>query len=438
MGSWADIADHIGGYRHKDEVRDHYVDTYVETPHFPLPERSGLDDTRLSDEQPREQFQARKKRRIEERKDAAKTASPAAPKQKPTASQPAFHEVAGYMPGRLEFETEYFNEAEEVVQHMIFDPGDGVNPRTGELEPEMELKLKVMEIYNSRLTQRVERKRIIFEHELLEYKRNQALEKKRSKEEKELYHRCKPFARMMQHKDFEDFYEGLAYELNLRQAITQLQEWRRMRIDTLTAGEKYEQEKAARQARNPQVPQFDRLASRGLGRPQPPPPEQPTLATTLVAPELPAKFQPGASGLRTPPGSESPTSKPTHLTNGVANGVLTPQSNNTANGAIIKAEKPEFPPVQSVPGVTPLRLNDENAADRHLLTKPELDLCQKLGIYPKPYLRIKHAVLAEATRNGGILKKKQVREIAKLDNPKGNRIFQFFYDTGWLGKATQS
>jgi transcriptional adapter 2-alpha len=29
LGSWADIADHIGGYRTKDEVREHYIETYI-------------------------------------------------------------------------------------------------------------------------------------------------------------------------------------------------------------------------------------------------------------------------------------------------------------------------------------------------------------------------------------------------------------------------
>jgi transcriptional adapter 2-alpha len=75
------------------------------------------------------------------------------------------------MPGRLEFETEYTSEAEEAVQLIEFDPGDGINPRTGELEPEMELKITVMDIYNTRLTQRVERKKVLFEHNLLDYKK---------------------------------------------------------------------------------------------------------------------------------------------------------------------------------------------------------------------------------------------------------------------------
>ncbi|KAG9541715.1 hypothetical protein KCU60_g22907, partial [Aureobasidium melanogenum] len=40
LGSWADIADHIGGYRTKDEVRDHYIETYINSSKFPLPERA--------------------------------------------------------------------------------------------------------------------------------------------------------------------------------------------------------------------------------------------------------------------------------------------------------------------------------------------------------------------------------------------------------------
>ena len=34
LGSWADIADHIGGYRTKDEVREHYEKTYLESSRF--------------------------------------------------------------------------------------------------------------------------------------------------------------------------------------------------------------------------------------------------------------------------------------------------------------------------------------------------------------------------------------------------------------------
>jgi transcriptional adapter 2-alpha len=391
LGSWADIADHIGGYREKDEVRDHYIDTYLDSPSFPLPEHCSKDDTELSTRIPRHEFQARKKRRIEKKKEEAAGREPDAPKQKPTASVPACHEVQGYMPGRLEFETEYFNEAEEAVQHMQFDPGDGLNPRTGELEPEMELKMTIMEIYNHRLDARVERKKIIFEHQLLEYRKNQLADKKRTKEEKDLMNKAKPFARMMQHADFEQFCKDLEYEHNLRQAISQLQEWRNMQITSLKAGEKYEQEKQQRQTRPPPIGQFDRLASSRMTKPQPPF-EQPSAATALLAQELPLHVKQN-SGLTTPP--------PDRAQNGVngANGVLTPQHSKT-----------KFVP-KSLPNTVPLKFGKESKADLQLLNAEEVEICSTLRIMPKPYLALKETIIRAALNNGGALKKKTAKEI---------------------------
>lgn len=39
MGNWADIAEHIGSYRTKEEVETHYLETYINSPDFPLPVR---------------------------------------------------------------------------------------------------------------------------------------------------------------------------------------------------------------------------------------------------------------------------------------------------------------------------------------------------------------------------------------------------------------
>jgi transcriptional adapter 2-alpha len=415
LGSWADIADHIGGYREKDEVREHYIKTYVNSSRFPLPEHCSRDDTTLSDQIPRDEFQARKKRRIESRKKAAADAEPATPKQKPTASVPSCHEVQGYMPGRLEFETEYFNEAEEAVQHMQFEPGEGINPRTGEMEPEMELKMVIMEIYNSRLDARVERKKIIFEHELLEYRKNQLADKKRTKEEKDLMNKAKPFARMMQHQDFEVFCKGLEYEHNLRQAISQLQEWRNMQITNLKAGEKYETEKQARQSRGPPVGQFDRLASSRIGKPTPPF-EQPSAATALLNPELPLHIK-EKSGLTTPPPDRAPNGA-----NGT-NGIPTPQHSKT---------KFVF---RQLPGTVPLSLKREAQQDLQLLTKEEIELCRTLRFTPKSYLALKEKLVRAALNNNGSLKKKTAKEILTIDPARTSQLFDFFVHSGWIARA---
>ncbi|KAF2164509.1 hypothetical protein M409DRAFT_67990 [Zasmidium cellare ATCC 36951] len=410
LGSFQDIADHIGGFREKDEVRDHYVQTYIDSSNFPLPERADPGDKRLSEQIPRDEFQQNKKRRIDERKKAKEDEPPAAAAQVKS-SQPSCHEVSGYMPGRLEFETEYFNEAEEAVQHMQFSPEEGWNPVTKTFDPETELKMVVMQIYNDRLTARTDRKKVIFNHRLLEYRKNQAIEKKRTKEQRDLHHKLKPFARIMSHADFVNFSEDLEKEHNLRQAIAQLQDWRRHRISTLANGEKYETEKAARLARSAsQLGAFDRM-SNGV-RPSKPQanagvPEVPQAVVEYTTKaDLPVRL--------------SPTNQ-----------------QNQANGAP-PGDTPKRPPLQPIPNLSPANWDEESAPDFQLLLPAEQDLCNKLRLHPKAYICIKDAVLREAMKSDGKLKKKNVREISRIDTTKGGRVFEFMCDMGWLGNAAKS
>ncbi|PHH50459.1 Transcriptional adapter 2 [Ceratocystis fimbriata CBS 114723] len=461
LGSWADIADHIGGYRTKDEVREHYLTVYIDSPRFPLPKRCSPYDNELATRVSREEFQARKKRRIEDRRNEAKAAAAPLPKTKPTASVPSCHEIQGYMPGRLEFETEYANEAEEAVQSMQFDPGDGFNPRTGELEPEMDLKLTVMDIYNNRLTQRVQRKKVIFEHNLLDYRENIKLEKKRTKEEKDLLLKAKPFARMMNHNDYENFCQGLLDELNMRQAIAQLQEWRSMRIGDLKSGEKFEVEKQQRIQKATPMGSMDRDRLAGLQRTKgQPPPEPPSGAALLIAPEMPARMSlpPAGTGrkaaeladnqaaLANGDAVDSHSNANANGANGVANGsAANGAPNGTAshgapngapaiNGTATMAPRLKYvaPPIS---GMQALSLTHENAPDLHLLTPEEVKLCEVIRMQPKPYLMAKEQLLKEALKGNGMLKKKQAKEIVHLDSQKVGRIFDLMIHSGWIGKA---
>lgn len=423
MGSWGDIANHIGGFRSKEEVRDHYIETYINSPNFPLPERADPADTRLSDSIPRDEFQVRKKRRIEECKEALKNAPPTVPKQKPTASVPSCHEVQGYMPGRLEFETEHLNDAEEVVQHMQFEPGDGINPVTGELEPEMELKMTMMEIYNAKLTARADRKRTIFGHNLLEYRKNTAWEKKKTKEERELFHKVKPFARTMNHEDFEEFYRGLEYEHNLRIAIQQLQEWRRMQITDLRSGERYEIEKAQRKSRGPPLSLFDRMSSSRVSKPLQAAADPASRAVAFLAPDYtPTARTPSTLPTATTPAIPDPPTPPQKMASVCTNPKIripvTPLPDNVPNGS------------------APLVLSDDGSVpDLHLLTPDERNLCSVLRLRPKPYIALKEMIVAEAARQGGYLTCETVCNLSKVDASKGSRLFDFFVRCGWVGKA---
>ena len=405
LGSWADVSEHIGGYRGKDETRDHYINTYVNSKLFPLPELADPADMRLHDRIPKEQFQARKKRRIEERKEEAKAAKPAIPNQKPTASVPSCHEVQGFMPGRLEFETEFANDAEEAVQHMQFEPGDGLDPETGEMDEETTLKMTVFDIYNSRLTARADRKRIIFEHNLLDYKRNAAIDKKRTKEERDLLHKAKPFARMMNHEDFENFTQDIALEHNLRLAIAQLQEWRQNGITDLKHGEKYEADKQARIQRNQPQGQFDRMASALQKKSQPQAAELPTEASKLTSPDLPHRFQPKP---RTVPVFTD--TKPV-----VENEFDLMFAETNGDTAIGQKPKTRYT-VAPLSNTQPWKLEDDKtyAPDLQLLSEEEIQLCNNLHLRPKPYLILKEGLIKEAMKQGGLLKKKEARTVCRV------------------------
>jgi len=156
-----------------------------------------------------EAFQGRKKARLEE----LQSRPLALPPPKPLASAPTCHEVAGFMPGRLEFETEYENEAETLIKDLEFGqvlafggddqpaavpppPGQGValvvasepgadgdkeEPKEGEevakveekeVEPEVELELKlaILEMFNERYDRRVMSKELIFDRGLINYR----------------------------------------------------------------------------------------------------------------------------------------------------------------------------------------------------------------------------------------------------------------------------
>lgn len=435
IGSWADIANHIGGYRTKEEVAEHYTKVYLASDKYPLPKQADPNDMALLRRHPRDEFQTRKKRRIEERKEEAKSAPPLTPKKKPTASVPSCHEVQGYMPGRLEFETEHFNDAEEAVMHMQFDPGYGINPKTGEMEPEMELKSTIMDIYNDRLNGRIERKKVIFEHGLLDYKKNAALDKKRTKEERDLLTKAKPFARMMNHIDFEELNKGLIHEHHLRSAIAQLQEWRRMGVADLRAGEKYEQEKAARALKQQPMGSLDREKF-AASKKQAPVPEIPTGAAALVAPDLALRLASVNNGVA--PGID------------LTNGVDSPAKNGT-NTPIKKKDMASTLFIPVISGISPFTSLSTSAgksgsakedvdapwAEAHLLTPQETDLCKVMRMHPKPYLALKEAIMKEALKGDGKLRKKAIRELwpKGLEGGRGGRLWEAFVSWGWIGKC---
>jgi hypothetical protein len=77
-------------------------------------------------------------------------------------------------------------------------------------------------------------------------------------------------------------------------------------------------------------------------------------------------------------------------------------------------------------------LNLANAPSLHLLTPAEQTLCSQLRILPKPYLVIKETLVREYARRGGKLRRREARELVKIDVNKTSRVWDFLVQAGYL------
>lgn len=147
LGNWADIADHIGN-RTKEEVEAHYIAVFVEgrdgTEEGERKAQQRLQEALLAHPSSSRQlpllgpnlhfkasvsadeFHQAKRRRIADLR-SKQAAMPiggqvkGAQPPKPWVSAPtSHHELSGFMPGRLEFETEFEQDAEALTKDMEF------------------------------------------------------------------------------------------------------------------------------------------------------------------------------------------------------------------------------------------------------------------------------------------------------------------------------
>lgn len=97
---------------------------------------------------------------------------------------------------------------------------------------EIELKKKILEIYNKRLDERVKRKNFVIDRGLLDLKKQNHLDRTRSAEEKEIYNMMKIFARFHSEEDHEKLVQNIVRERNLRRRIEELKAYRQLNLKT--------------------------------------------------------------------------------------------------------------------------------------------------------------------------------------------------------------
>ncbi|XP_021676501.2 transcriptional adapter ADA2b isoform X2 [Hevea brasiliensis] len=146
-------------------------------------------------------------------------------------------ELSGYNPKRQEFDTEYDNDAEQLLAEMEFKDTD--------TDDEHELKLRVLRIYSKRLDERKRRKDFILERNLLYPNR---FEKDLSPEERALCRRYDVFMRFHSKEEHEDLLQTVIAEHRTLKRIQDLKEARAAGCRTSVEADKYLEEKRKREA----------------------------------------------------------------------------------------------------------------------------------------------------------------------------------------------
>jgi len=108
---------------------------------------------------------------------------------------------------------------------------------------EIQLKQKILEIYNARLDERIKRKEFVKERDMLNFKKQNAFDRSKTKEEKEIYNLLKIFARFNSQQDHEELVQGIYKEKMLRQKIEEMRFYKKIGLKTYEEVDLYMQEK---------------------------------------------------------------------------------------------------------------------------------------------------------------------------------------------------
>lgn len=150
---------------------------------------------------------------------------------------PFVTELYGYNLKRQEFEIEHDNDAEQLLSDMEFKDCD--------TDAEREQKLQVLHIYSKRLDERKRRKEFVLERNLLY---PDQFELSLSAEEKQIYNKCKVFARFHSKEEHKELIQKVIEEHRILKRIQDLQEARAAGCRTTTEANRFIEEKRKKEA----------------------------------------------------------------------------------------------------------------------------------------------------------------------------------------------
>lgn len=326
-------------------------------------------------------------------------------------------DLAGFMPRRGDFDIEWDNEAEKLLMDMEFLPNDS--------KEDVELKLKVLEIYNSRLDNRNNRKQFLIDRGLLDYRKKHREDSKLPSDERDLVNRMRLFARFHSPDEHEKLIEDLLKAKRMRKEIARLQMYRRMGFTSMADAERFELDRNRREIHRMACEQREKeekkaqenlkdIEGGGLGA---------LSATELNASYL-KQYKQNDRNKRKGINSAAPL---------VSSDMKTDES-----GEVVANEKGATDADKSGQEfIEPFNIREYEGFE--LLSKKEVNLCQKLRLKPKLYIEAKTALINESLNHGMLdAEESSRRSIFKVDIEKRGDVFDFMLQAGWVPSLPHS
>lgn len=288
----------------------------------------------------------------------------------------------GYNVKRQEFDPEYDHDAEAIIADLDFPDG--------EPEETTAKKLRLIEIYNRRLDERERRKSFVLSRGLVNVKRQQFVDRRRSVSDREYVGRLRVIARYLPQLQWNALAEGLIIEGRLRARIAELQKYRDLGMRSFDQVESWE------------------------------------AVESLKKKEVPPASQPGRSKLQRIPVSETALeSELVGLGFDHAAGKCHAQHSRILDGCgpsgmdSWRLKRGVLLDVASLPDIEPL-------------TAKERQLCANERYLPSQYLAIKAESLAKQESQGGVSRSDVENLPFLVGKDRAARLHEFFLEQGWI------
>jgi len=312
-------------------------------------------------------------------------------------------ELAGFMPRRGDFDIEWDNEAENILAEMEFFVTDSCEDKA--------LKIKIIEIYNTKISDREKRKKFLVDRGLLDYRRNQEEDAKLPSDELDLVNRMRLFARFHSAQDHSNFVKDLLKAMRLRKEISKLQTYRRMGFTSLAEAELFELEKEKRKAHKSVVKQIEVKENINNGV------EQENRSNLKTS-----------SSLKRQSNSDRMIRKRISTEN---DRKLTPREEDKLDDNTIADSTEKY---TSLCDKSDNEFNLKKYKDYHLLSSKEIDLCQRLQLRPEHYLEAKKELLKISIAQRifcGNSNNSKPQSLFMIDIEKRGSVVEFFQKSGW-------